>query len=129
MALPSISNSIGRFADLQSMTSRVFANNSRTPYTSAHVLMLSWKDEVDPSVPDAIRRLAHVFEFSYGYKVEVVTIPSTITTPDGPRSPWKWLARRVSDFADVRDQRDVLKIVYYSGSSFLDSNREMVLAW
>jgi hypothetical protein len=47
---------------------------------------------------------------------------------DGCKSPWRWLSRKTNEFVEDRDQRDVLKIVYYNGHSYLDSNREMILA-
>ena len=88
--------------------------------------MLFWQDDDDMDiVQQAIRELAQVLEKHYNYLLHIQAIPSA---PDSQGSPWRWLTRRLNDFAESRDQRDVLKIVYYAGHTYLDGNREMLLA-
>jgi hypothetical protein len=111
--------------DLQSNVSRIFSNSYRGRYTAVHVLLLYWQDDEDTSVRSAVRELADVFEKHYFYTFQIQTIPSS---SDGCKSSWRWLLRKTTDFVEERDQRDVLKIVYYNGYSYLDGNREMALA-
>lgn len=112
--------------DLQSNASRMLSTVSRSRYTSVQALLLFWQDDDDvTTVHNAVRELADVFDKYYHYTFQVQTIPSSA---DGSKSSWRWLSRQLNDFAEDRDQRDVLKIVYYAGHTYLDGNREMVLA-
>jgi hypothetical protein len=100
--------------------------SSRNRYGTVQVLLLFWQDDDDVSlVHNAVRELADVLDKQYRYTVQIQTIPSSM---DGAKSSWRWLSRQLNDFAEDRDQRDVLKIVYYVGHTYLDGNREMVLA-
>lgn len=111
--------------DLQANVSRILANPHRSRYASVQVLLLYWQDDADPHVQSAVSELADVLDQFYHYTFHVETIPST---SEACKSPWRWLSRKITDFSEDRDQRDVLKIVYYNGYSYLDGNREMVLA-
>lgn len=112
--------------ELQTNVSRMLSTPSRSRYNSAQVLLLFWQDDDDAfSVSNAVRELAEVLDKSYHYTFQIQTIPSS---SDGCKSSWRWLSRQLNDFAEDRDQRDVLKIVYYAGHTYLDGNREMILA-
>lgn len=112
--------------ELQSNAGRMLSAQTRDRYTAVHTLLLSWQDDEDAALVEAAtRELADVFDRFYRYTVQWETIPSAT---DGSRSSWRWLSKRLNDFAEDRDQRDVLKVVYYAGYSYLDGNREMVLA-
>lgn len=112
--------------DLQSNASRMLSTASRTRYSAAQVLLLFWQDDDNvAAVHDSVKDLADVFDKYYHYTCQIQTIPSNT---DGSKSSWRWLSRQLNDFAEDRDQRDVLKIVYYVGHTYLDGNREMVLA-
>ncbi|CAM1510136.1 Fc.00g004710.m01.CDS01 [Cosmosporella sp. VM-42] len=112
--------------ELQHNVGRMLSTPSRDRYTSVQALLLFWQDDDDGVVVEsAVRELADVFDKYYHYTFQVQTIPSST---DGSKSSWRWLARQLNDFAEERDQRDVLKIVYYVGQTYLDGNREMVLA-
>ncbi len=112
-------------ADLEGTASRVLASPHGSRYTSVCVLVIHWQDE-EPTAKAAVDELSDVFERIYHYSLEFAKIPSSES--DGCRNPWRWLSRIVNDFTEKHDTRDTLKIVYYSGYSFLDENREMVLA-
>lgn len=112
-------------ADLEGSVSRMLASPNRTRYTSVNVLVIHWQDE-EPAARAAVDELSDVFSKTYHYGLEVAKIPSPES--DGCRNPWRWLSRIVNDFTERNDTRDALKIVYYSGYSFLDEHREMVLA-
>lgn len=114
----------GLRADLQSTVSRIFSNPHRARYGAAQVLLLHWQDDEDPRVGAAIEELADVLAKDYHYTFEIKAIPPS---SDGCKSSWRWLSRRITEFVDDQDQRDILKIVYYNGHSCLDGNREMVL--
>jgi hypothetical protein len=110
--------------DLQSNVSKMLSMPHRSRYTAVQALLLYWQDD-DIDVKDAVKDLADVFSIFYRYTFEIQTIP---TSSDECKSSWRWLSRKINDFVEDRDQRDVLKIVYYNGHSYLDGNREMVLA-
>lgn len=115
----------GRGGNLQAAANRIFSNPYRSRYSAVQVLILYWQDEDDRDVTAAINDLAETFDKMYRYTFELSPIP---TSAENCKSPWRWLSRKINDFVEHRDQRDVLKIVYYNGHSFLDANREMVLA-
>ena len=110
--------------DLQSNVSKILSTPNRSRYTAVHALLLYWQED-DISVKGAVEDLANVLDIYYRYTFDIQTIPSS---SDGCKSSWRWLSRKINDFIDDRDQRDVLKIVYYNGHSYMDKNREMVLA-
>ncbi|KAK2002909.1 hypothetical protein LX36DRAFT_194920 [Colletotrichum falcatum] len=112
-------------SDLQTNVSRILSTPSRSRYSSAQVLLLYWQDDPDFTVGSSVKDLGEVFDQYYRYTFSITTIPSA---SEACKSPWRWLSRKITDFVEDRDQRDVLKIVYYNGHSYLDGNREMVLA-
>lgn len=112
-------------SDLEGSVSRILSSPHRSRYTTASVLVIHWQDE-EPAAKAAVDELSDVFKQTYHYALDFAKIPSSES--DGCRNPWRWLSRIVNDFTERSDTRDTLKIVYYSGYSFLDENREMVLA-
>lgn len=112
-------------SDLQGMANRISSNPYRSRYSSVQALLLYWQDDHNTSVRESIDELREVLDTHYHYTFEIATIPSS---PEECKSSWRWLARKINEFVDNRDQRDVLKIVYYNGHTYLDGNREMVLA-
>ena len=112
--------------ELQSNAARMLSTSSRSRYNSVHALLLFWQDDDDiATVHQAARELAEVLESYYRFTLQMKMIPGST---DGSKSAWRWLSRELNAFAEDRDQRDVLKIVYYAGHTYLDGNREMVLA-
>lgn len=111
--------------DLQSLASRILANPHRTRYASVDALFLYWQGDEDPSLVPAVNGLAGVLDKQYNYTCDIQHIP---LSSDECKSSWRWLARTLNDFVENHDRRDVLKIVYYNGHSYLDADREMVLA-
>lgn len=112
--------------ELQASASRMLTTTSRSRYATVQALLLFWQDDDDVGlVHNAVRELADILDKLYHYSCQIQTIPSST---DGTRSSWRWLSRQLNDFAEDRDQRDVLKVVYYIGHTYLDGNREMVLA-
>ncbi|KAI5927250.1 hypothetical protein F4810DRAFT_352400 [Camillea tinctor] len=113
-------------ADLESTASRILSSPHRNRYASVSALLIYWQDEEDPGVIAAVNELASVFDKYYHFHLEIIKIPSSDS--DGCTNSWRWLSRIINEFTDKSDTRDVLKIVYYNGYSYLDENREMVLA-
>ena len=111
--------------DLQGTANRVLSDPYRSRYVAVQALLLHWQEDQHPAVMDAMKEFGSVLEQYYHYTFEIKPIPST---SDSCKSSWRWLSREITDFMDKRDSRDVLKIVYYTGHTYLDSNREMVLA-
>lgn len=112
--------------ELQSNASRMLSTSSRSRYTAVHALLLYWHDDDDiTAVHNAVRELADVLDTHYHYTLQTKMIPPS---SDGSKNSWRWLSRELNAFAADRDHRDVLKIVYYAGHTYLDGNREMVLA-
>lgn len=112
-------------ADLQGSADRILSNPCRSRYASVSVLLVRWQDDQDIGSRNATQELAKVFSEDYHYTVQVKLIP---TSPDESKSPWLWLSRVVADFIADQNQRDILKIFYYSGYSYLDGDRDTVLA-
>ena len=112
--------------ELQSNVPRMLSTSNRGRYNAVQALLLFWQDDDDVAiVHGAVKELADVFDKYYHYTFQIQTIPSS---SDGCKSSWRWLSRQLNEFAEDRDQRDVLKIVYYAGHTYLDGNREMILA-
>ena len=114
----------GPKADLQSAAARILADPYGSRYTSVQALLLHWQDDDDPTVRPAINSLAAVLESSYNYTFKIKAIPSSPHC----KNPERWLSREINEFIENHDQRDVLKIVYYNGHSYLDGDRDMTLA-
>lgn len=112
-------------ADLQGSADRIVASPFRSRYATVSVLLVRWQDDQDIEAKKAVQDLAKVFGEDYDYAVQVRSIP---TSSDEYKSPWIWLSRAVADFIATPNQRDVLHIFYYTGHSYLDGDRDMVLA-
>ncbi|KAI0173574.1 hypothetical protein GGR52DRAFT_580168 [Hypoxylon sp. FL1284] len=113
-------------ADLEDIASRILASPQRSRYSTVCVLLIYWQDDEEPGVAAAVEELGTVFDKYYRYAPEILRIPSSAS--DGCTNSWRWLSRIINDFTDKMDTRDVLKLVYYNGYSYLDEHREMVLA-
>jgi len=112
-------------AVLESHASRIFSTPHRGRYSAAQALLLYWQDDDDEVLSATVQDLADVFDKQYRYTFQKQKIPSP---SDECRNPLRWLLQQITAFADDRDQRDVLKILYYNGHTYLDRNKEMVLA-
>ncbi|KAL2258854.1 hypothetical protein VTK26DRAFT_7670 [Humicola hyalothermophila] len=112
-------------ADLQGSADRILLSPSRCRYAGVAVLLVRWQDDEDPGARAAVQDLARVFAENYHYNVQTKSIPKAA---DESRSPYFWLSRAVTDFLEDHNQRDILKIFYYSGCSYLDGDRDTVLA-
>jgi hypothetical protein len=112
-------------ADLQGSADRILANPFRSRYADVSVLLVRWQDDEDDGARGAINDLAKTFHEDYNFHVSIKSIP---TSTEESRTPWFWMSQVVTDFVTDHNQRDCLKIFYYSGYSYLDSDRESVLA-
>lgn len=112
-------------ADLQGSADRILASASRSRYAHVSVLLIQWQDDEDLGARNAIQDLAKVLGDDYNYTVQTKLIPTSL---DESKSHWMWLSRVASDFIADQDQRDILKIFYYSGYSYLDGDRDTVFA-
>ncbi len=111
--------------DLQGSADRILANPFRSRYASVSVLLVRWQDDQDFGGQSAWNDLAKTFREDYNYAVHKRTIPAAT---ESSKSPWLLLSQVVTDFIADHNQRDCLNILYYSGYSYLDRDREMVLA-
>lgn len=112
--------------DIQGLVSRIMADPYRSRYSTVEVLLLYWDDDDDkPGVVEAVDQLSDILSGHYNYRSDIKPIPSP---SENCKSSWKWLSSKITAFVEQRDQRDVLKIVYYNGHSYLDADREMLLA-
>lgn len=110
-------------AELQDIASGICKSPYRSRYTEAHALLFYWHGDEGAGVAASIQELADVLKNTYRFTVQLAAIPSSHDRPN----PWLWLSTHIGDFM-AGDQRNVLKVVYYNGHSYLDENREMVLA-
>lgn len=113
-------------SDLQGLASRISSNPERSRYSSVHALLLYWHDDHAADVRESIDNLREVLDTHYHYTFEIASIPSS---PEDCKNSWRWLSRKLNEFVENRDQRDVLKIVYYNGHTYINGDREMVLSW
>lgn len=109
---------------LQGIASRILADPGRGRYKEVHVLMLYWQVDDDVNVKIAVEELARTLADNYNYMIHIQVIPAE----SGNKSSWTWLSSTMTGFMQQNDQSDVLKIVYYNGHSYLDANKQMVLA-
>ena len=65
-----------------------------------------------------------VLRDEYNYTFDIYRIPAS---SDEGKTPFRNLSRKIEELVDDRNQRDVLKLVFYTGHSHLDGNRDMVL--
>lgn len=121
---PSSSTSIAESvqADLQNAASKITRSQFRSRYSHASALLLCWNGDECGDVYPAVDELSRVLHRDYHFSVKTCTIPQTES------NLWRFVMSQISDFIGLQDQRDSLKLVYYNGYSFLDANREMVLA-
>ena len=113
--------------ELQGTANRVLSDPYRSRYISVQALLLHWQEDEHQGVREAMKEFGVVLEQYYHYTFDIKSIPPS--SSEGCKSSWRWLSREITDFMDKGgDRRDVLKIVYYTGYTYLDSNREMVLA-
>ncbi|SPQ18785.1 17dace5b-b333-4dda-93f6-0bb821426f64 [Thermothielavioides terrestris] len=112
-------------ADLQGSADRMLANPFRSRYAHVSVLLVRWQDDEHPGARSAVQELAKTFHEDYNYVVQIKSIP---TSPADSTKPWLWLSQVVRDFIADHNQRDCLKIFYYSGCSYLNGDRDTVLA-
>ncbi|KAK8072571.1 hypothetical protein PG996_005919 [Apiospora saccharicola] len=113
-------------SELERTASRILSGPHRGRYSMIMVLLVCWQDDMDSNVAATVDELAEVLDKMYHYTIEVIRIPPS--SSDGCKNSSRWLSRTINDFIDHSDTRDVLKVVYYNGGSFLDDNREMILA-
>jgi hypothetical protein len=114
-----------RVSEIQEAASRILASSYRSRYSSVSALLLRWQDDDDVNASTAVEELGSVLQQFYNYTFQIKLIPPS---SDGLKGSWRWLSREMTNFIDAEDQRDALKIVYYSGYSYLDGDREMMLA-
>ncbi|KAK3995395.1 hypothetical protein QBC44DRAFT_25167 [Cladorrhinum sp. PSN332] len=112
-------------AELQGSASRIASNPLRSRYAQVSVLMTQWQDDEDGTAKKAIEDLADTLSNDYNYRVEYTIIP---TYSDAKHNPALWLTGKVTEFLLEDNQRDVLKIFYYSGHSYLGRDRDTILA-
>lgn len=113
-------------SDIQGLASRILADPYRGRYRTVQVLLLYWEDDDDKAgVQEAVDQLSNILKAQYNHTLEIKSIPSPSETC---KSSWKWLSSTITSFVEHNDQRDDLKIVYYNGHSYLDADRQMMLA-
>lgn len=113
-------------AELQGSVNRPLASPFCSRYAHVSVLLVQWQDDDDTDAQEAIQALERTFHEDYNYTVQIKIISSLQDELREP--PWQWLLRVVRDFVADHDQHNCLKIYYYSGYTYLNSDRDMVLA-
>lgn len=112
---------------LQSTSPKLLLTKNRGRYVDCRVLLLIWQGDAQADiVENAARVLGSVFERNYHFTFQIQNIPATENGIS--RLAWRWLTLTLDGFIGNNDHRDVLKIVYYAGHTFLDTNREMILS-
>ncbi|KAI1876163.1 hypothetical protein JX265_000587 [Neoarthrinium moseri] len=111
-------------SELETAASRLLSGPHSGRYSTVLALLICWQDDDTSGVFSAVEDLAAVFR-DYLFTLEIIKIPPS--SSDGCKNSARWLSRTLNDFTENNDTRDVLKIVYYNGCTYLDDG-EMVLA-
>ncbi|KAK4659582.1 hypothetical protein QC762_111580 [Podospora pseudocomata] len=113
--------------DLQGSASRILASPLRSRYASVSTMLVRWQDDIEDAdgSKNDIEELARVLTDDYNYSVTIKNIP---TSGDPSNSSYLWLNREVNTFVTSHNQRDTLKIFYYSGHSYLGEDRDTMIS-
>ncbi|KAK0665648.1 hypothetical protein QBC41DRAFT_11119 [Cercophora samala] len=111
--------------DLQGSASRILASPLRSRYASVSAMLVRWQDDEDTESRNDLEKLARMFKDDYNYSVKIKYIP---TSGDPGNSSYLWLNREVNTFVTSHNQRDTLKIFYYSGYSYLGEDRDTMIS-
>ncbi|KAK4201794.1 hypothetical protein QBC40DRAFT_48751 [Triangularia verruculosa] len=112
-------------ADLQGSASRILASPLRSRYANISAMLVRWQDDEDEGAKNDMEELARVFKADYNYSVKTKYIP---TSGDPGNSSYLWLNREVNEFVTAYNQRDTLKVFYYSGHSYLGEDRDTMIS-
>lgn len=112
-----------RAFDQSGQTASFILPEAHGRYSNVQVLLLTWADERSEAVGDVVDELRTVLRDQYLFTCHTYQI----TTSSDPTSAWKGLSNVMRQFIEGCDRRDALKIVYYSGHTRLNQNRDMVL--
>jgi hypothetical protein len=113
-------------AELETNASRILSGPYGGRYSKVSALLICWQDDEEPGTFAAVEELGEVFQKYYHFTFNPIKIPPS--SSDECRNSSRWLSRTINDFTEDSDTRDVLKIVYYNGCTYLDENGQMVLA-
>jgi hypothetical protein len=111
-------------SDLDMSASRLLSGSHSGRYSAVVVLLVCWQEDEGTDALAAVQELHAVFQ-EYSYSSRIVQIP--FSSSGLCKNSQRWLSRRINEFMEDRDTRDVLKIVYYNGCTSVDDG-EMVLA-
>lgn len=90
------------------------------PYKAVHALHLRWADESRQDVIQAGLDLEKTFRDTYNFRYQTESMPLGASQ--------KQLKDKIDQFLENEDEHDVLKIIFYTGESYLDGDRNMMLA-
>lgn len=111
-------------ASAASPISRTLTGSELQRYVAVHALLLYWEDESLDEVKRVTDDLRTVLQEQYHYACDIDLIPSDT----GPFAASKWLSDRLDRFHQHTNKPNILKIIYYNGRSYIDRDREMILA-
>lgn len=111
-------------SELDTAASRHLSGPHAGRYSAVEALLICWREDERPDAMVALEDLKNVFhEYSFSTRVIQIPFPSSGLCKNSQR----WLSREINAFAEERDTRDTLKIVYYNGCTSIDDG-EMVLS-
>jgi hypothetical protein len=90
-------------------------------YTDVQVLLLSWKEAVEPDFKAQLKELKEAFEDEYNYHTTTWEIPSV--------EPSGFLDAKIRAFREIHDRKNNLLIVYYGGHGQIDTQRFLIWRW
>ena len=96
---------------------------ARDNYRRVSALFLRWQEDEDPALLNAIDEFREVLGEYYDCSCQTKIIPSANQNPNISM----WVLAEILQFLKT-DTEDELKILYWSSHSYLDSDREMVMA-
>ncbi|ETS80979.1 hypothetical protein PFICI_05981 [Pestalotiopsis fici W106-1] len=112
-------------SELDTAASRHLSGPYTGRYNAVEALLICWQeDDESRDVLGAVEDLQKVFH-EYSFATRIIQIP--FSSSGLCKNSQRWLSREINDFAEDRDTRDTLKIVYYNGWTSVEDG-EMVLA-
>lgn len=90
------------------------------PYKAVHALHLRWADESRQNVIQAGLDLEKTLRDTYSFSYQTESMPLGASQ--------RQLKDKIDHFIENKDEHDVLKIIFYTGESYLDGDRNMMLA-
>lgn len=104
-------------------TVRAFEGSAGDRYRRISALFLRWQNDEDPALKNSMDEFREVLEEYYDCSCQTKIIPSA----NQNHNVSMWVLDEILQFLKT-DTEDELKVLYWSSHSYLDADRQMILA-